>query len=230
MSHPIGFHSNGNTNTGRSVKEMLAVLRAVRAANLSTKMYACLQRPGDLIYVPSLWWHMTLNIGEAAGFSFQRYHLSTQEVYDNMGSGTSHMYGGRRRLCTMPVYSEYLTSYAHALAPGVWRSSMKWRTSSTMQCVLMSSIICVACLPHNLFLFAGGGITESHRSRTVQLAICVNSVACLTSPKQGWVVAISVLRAPEPSLTHRCCCRPLKRRSVWPKLSLAFYKCSNVGS
>lgn len=95
-------------------------------------MHACLQRAGDLMYVPALWWHMTLNIGEAAGFSFQRYHLNTQDVYQNLQSGTAHMFVYTFLYC--PVDFPYLLNDSLCTI-GVLRSNGKWKANIMMQFV-----------------------------------------------------------------------------------------------
>ena len=39
---------------------------------LPAKMIACLLEPGEVIYVPRLWWHATLNVGESIGIGGER--------------------------------------------------------------------------------------------------------------------------------------------------------------
>eukprot|EP01031_Cornospumella_fuschlensis_P023149 gene23149-28133_t len=41
----------------------------------------CMQHPGDILYLPSMWSHMTMNIGETIGIGGQQY-LSEQERFD----------------------------------------------------------------------------------------------------------------------------------------------------
>eukprot|EP00750_Incisomonas_marina_P018827 INCI3151.4.p1 GENE.INCI3151.4~~INCI3151.4.p1 ORF type:complete len:615 (-),score=87.67 INCI3151.4:210-2054(-) len=123
-----GLHELTLRVPGRSVQEILDVLRAVRASGLATKMHACLQQAGDLMYVPALWWHMTLNIGEAAGFSFQRYHLNHEEVYSNMGgSGTAHM-----RLAEQWEMEEKLDDAESELLHAIELEPLNWQFVSVL--------------------------------------------------------------------------------------------------
>lgn len=40
------------------------LIRLLRDPRTPTNLHVCLQEPDDIMYLPSLWWHMTINIGE----------------------------------------------------------------------------------------------------------------------------------------------------------------------
>jgi len=46
----------------------------------------CLQKPGDLLFVPDYYYHWTLNLGEAVGFGAQRNDISASDAADLYGA------------------------------------------------------------------------------------------------------------------------------------------------
>jgi hypothetical protein len=56
------------------------LIRLLRDPRTPTNLHVCLQEPDDIMYLPSLWWHMTINIGEAFGLGYKATDFAFQEL------------------------------------------------------------------------------------------------------------------------------------------------------
>eukprot|EP01031_Cornospumella_fuschlensis_P024303 gene24303-29383_t len=76
LSHYM--HQDQSPSSGTSTDDMSA---GSSDGYVGYRPLECMQHPGDILYLPPMWSHMTMNIGETIGIGGQQY-LSEQERFD----------------------------------------------------------------------------------------------------------------------------------------------------